>query len=79
MASGTPVAASGTTSCPEVGGEAAVYFDPLNVDTIVEALDHILTDSDFRTKLSKEGREWAGRFSWDKTAMRTIQVYNKLV
>lgn len=79
MASGTPVAASGTTSCPETGGEAAVYFDPLNVDTIVEALDRILTDSDLRATLSKAGREWASCFTWDKTAMRTIQAYNKLV
>ena len=74
MARGVPVAAAGNTALPEAGGEAAVYFDPLDVDAmaaaIVEALDR-------RSELSERGRAHAAGFSWQRAARRTLAVYEE--
>lgn len=78
MASGVPVAISNTTSCPEVGGNAAVYFDPLSVEDIAAKLSQTLTDSQLRDKCISVGVEWAHSFTWEKTARRTIDVYHSV-
>ena len=74
MARGVPVAAAGNTALPEAGGDAAVYFDPLDVDAmaaaIVEALDR-------RIELSERGRAHAAGFSWERAARRTLAVYEE--
>ena len=74
MARGVPVAAAGNTALPEAGGEAALYFDPLDVDAmaaaIVEALDR-------REELSALGRAHAAGFSWERAARETLAVYRE--
>ncbi len=78
MASGVPVATSNTTSCPEVGGDAAVYFSPTSVQDIADKLSLVLTDSQLRSKCIDTGVEWARNFTWEKTAGKTIDVYHSL-
>jgi len=78
MASGVPVATSISSSCLEVGGRAAVYFDPMSVEDIAEKLSQTLTNSELRAKRVKEGIEWARRFTWEETARQTIDVYRTL-
>jgi glycosyltransferase involved in cell wall biosynthesis len=78
LASGVPVAASNTTSCPEVGGHAAVYFNPTSVQDIADKLSRILTDFQFRGKCVDSGVEWARSFTWAETARKTINVYHSL-
>jgi len=78
MASGVPVAASETTSCPEVGGPAALYFDPLRVESIAESISRILTSPELRSKQIEVGSVWVRRFSWEETARRTAEVYWEL-
>lgn len=62
MASGLPVAASHAGSLPEVGGDAALYFDPLNVEAMADTLTRILQDGALRTRMEERGREQAQRF-----------------
>ncbi|KPJ68683.1 hypothetical protein AMJ44_05725 [candidate division WOR-1 bacterium DG_54_3] len=78
MASGVPVAASETSSCPEVGGNAALYFDPTRVEDIADTLHRTLSDSELRIKHINAGSKWAHRFTWEKTAKRTIEIYRSL-
>lgn len=76
----TAVVASNTTSMPEVGGEAALYVDPSNVDDIYHAISR-LQDDGLRDDLIAKGRVQREKFSWDRTAnllwdsmMKTIQT-----
>ncbi len=76
----TAVVASNTTSMPEVGGEAALYVDPSNVDDIYHAISR-LQDDGLRDELIAKGRVQREKFSWDRTAnllwdsmMKTIQT-----
>jgi glycosyltransferase involved in cell wall biosynthesis len=72
-----PVAASNTSSIPEVGGEAALYFDPLDRDSIAAAIELMLTDDALRLRLRERGRKRALDFSWDNMARRTADVYRE--
>jgi glycosyltransferase involved in cell wall biosynthesis len=75
MACGTAVACSGTSSLPEVGGEAARYFDPMDEASITETLRSVLGDSSLRGELAARGLARAAGFSWDRVAEETEAVY----
>jgi glycosyltransferase involved in cell wall biosynthesis len=75
MAHGVPVASSRGGALPEVCGEAALYFDPLEVDSIEGALRRILTDSELRAGLIKAGHARELQFSWSRSAEQTLAVY----
>jgi glycosyltransferase involved in cell wall biosynthesis len=77
MAQGIPVACSKAGALPEVCGDAAVLFDPLSVESMVDAVDLILQDTSLRQRLSEAGRVRATQFSWKKCAEQTLAVYAK--
>lgn len=76
MARGTPVAAARATALPETGGDAAVWFDPHDVDDMAGAIVRALGERD---ALSRHGLTHAARFSWDATAAATAAVYRELL
>jgi glycosyltransferase involved in cell wall biosynthesis len=76
---GLPVITSKVSSMPEVGGNAAVYVDPLKIDDIKEKLNMVLSDEKLRQDLIKKGFERVKQFSWEQAAEKTAQVYRRLV
>jgi glycosyltransferase involved in cell wall biosynthesis len=62
MASGTPVIASDATSLPEVGGQAAAYFDPTDAGAMAAALKQVLGDRDMQQKMMDQGLTQAKQF-----------------
>lgn len=74
---GTPVISSNQGSLPEVGGEAAVYFDPHGLNRFVSILKEILQNKSLQSKLSKLGLKQADKFSWQKVVNETKDVYLK--
>jgi glycosyltransferase involved in cell wall biosynthesis len=62
-----PVLTSNVSSMPEVGGKAAVYCDPWNVESITLGI-HDLLDASKRGERIEKGRMQREKFSWDKTA-----------
>jgi glycosyltransferase involved in cell wall biosynthesis len=74
MACGVPVACSNTSSLPEVGGDAAIYFDPTRIEDIVGAMRRLLTDPVLRSELSAKGLVRARQFTWEKCAEETITI-----
>jgi len=79
MACGTPVVSSQASSLPEIGGEAAVYFDPYNVDAMAEAIRAVWTDTERRIEMRQCGLMQAARFSWQRAARETMAVYQTLL
>jgi glycosyltransferase involved in cell wall biosynthesis len=77
MTRGIPVACSRTSSLPEVAGEAALYFDPLDTGAIAGALASLLADDELRARLSAAGLERARRFSWEAAAEGTLAAYER--
>jgi glycosyltransferase involved in cell wall biosynthesis len=79
MACGTPVITSNVSSMPEVAGDAAFLIDPLSVDSISNAISLLGGDRELREELTRKGLERAGHFTWRKTALKTLEVYEKAV
>jgi glycosyltransferase involved in cell wall biosynthesis len=77
MAAGIPVACSRATAVPEVAADAAVYFDPLSIEQMADALQRLLTDDSLRARMIAAGLANAKRFSWDKTAELTLRIYER--
>ena len=77
MLRGTPVACSNATSLPEVAGDAALLFDPLDVEAIAVSIRRILEDRELADRLRAAGLERAQRFSWEETARQTLASYRK--
>jgi glycosyltransferase involved in cell wall biosynthesis len=77
MARGVPVATSGRASLGEVAGDAALLFDPEDVDSIRAAIERLLSDEQERARLAAAGRERAAEFTWERTAEQTAAVYSR--
>jgi glycosyltransferase involved in cell wall biosynthesis len=79
MASGTPVITSNVSSLPEVVGDAAVLIDPLQPESIADAMRQVLTDSDLRQRLHQMGLERASHFSWERSIARVREIYSQVL
>ena len=75
LARGVPVASSNASSLPEVAGDAALYFDPLDTEAIRTAIERVLSEPDLRARLAAAGPGRARSFTWDATAERTLESY----
>ncbi len=78
MASGCPVATSGSSAFPEVVGNAGLLFNPQDEDDVFEKIATLLEDSRLREKYAQKGLERAKLFSWKKMAQKTIKVYARV-
>jgi glycosyltransferase involved in cell wall biosynthesis len=78
MKFGCPTVISDTSSLPEVGGDAAVYFDPQSADDIAEKLGKVISDEKLREEMIKKGYNQVKKFSWEKTAKETLKVLEDL-
>lgn len=79
FACGTPVAASRRASIPEVAGDAALLFDPLDAVEISEALGRILRDAELADDLRQRGILRAQEFTWRRCAEGIVQVLQEAV
>jgi len=77
MACGVPVAVSRASVMPEIAGEAAFYFDPYDPEDMAQAMCKVLTDSDLRSRLVQMGLRRVKQFSWENTARKTLQVFER--
>ncbi|TMG05744.1 MAG: glycosyltransferase family 4 protein [Chloroflexi bacterium] len=80
MARGKVVVAAKSSSLPEVGGDAALYFhDSADPDRLAGVLKVALGDEALRTKMARAARSRAAKFTWDKTAAGIAEVIRELV
>ncbi len=75
MANGTPVITSNVSSLPEVVGDAALLIDPLDSESLADAMYRVLNEPDLRADLVRRGHERVKAFSWDRSVERTHQIY----
>jgi glycosyltransferase involved in cell wall biosynthesis len=77
MACGAPVVCSSVSSMPELGGDAARYFDPQDASEMAEAIGGVLRDGDLRAEMRQRGLQQAAKFSWQRAARETLDVYKR--
>jgi glycosyltransferase involved in cell wall biosynthesis len=78
MACGTPVVCSNAASLPEVVGDAAVTLDPDDTQVWVAAIERVLNDTALQSDLRERGLKRARQFTWERTAQKTLEVYQEL-
>lgn len=79
FANSTPIALSDSSSMPEVAGDAAVYFDPLNPDSIRDAIQKLINDKNHRKILIERGKKRLSKFSWKQAAAKTVETYKSIL
>lgn len=79
MACGTPVLTSNTSALAEVSGHSAFLVNPMSVEDIANGLLTLATDANLRQRLSNAGLENARRFSWEKSALKMLKVYEEVM
>ncbi|MBF0407935.1 MAG: glycosyltransferase family 4 protein [Candidatus Riflebacteria bacterium] len=77
MACGAPTACSDVSSLPEVAGEAAVLFNPMEPSSIADSLYKIISNHELRSNLVQSGIKRAVGMTWKKSAERTLEVLLK--
>lgn len=77
FACGTPVVSSNKGSLTEIGGQAAIYFDPTDIKQFVAIVSGLVEDKSLQNKLSQLGLQQAAKFSWQRVAAETKAVYKK--
>lgn len=76
MSYGLPVVSSRATCLPEILGDAAIYFNPKNIDEMAEKIKEVLDSEVMRMDLISKGYERIKKYDWGKMAKETMRVYN---
>ena len=79
MACGAPIASSNTAAMPEILGDAAAFFDPLDPVEMAERIIELLEDDEARQKLSDQAIRQAKKFSWAFTAEKTAAIIKSVI
>ena len=79
MACGVPVLCSNMSAMPEVNGDAAIYFNPMDTNDIVEKINLVLEDKILYNKMIEKGYQRIKKFTWENTASQTLNLFENLV
>jgi glycosyltransferase involved in cell wall biosynthesis len=79
MGLGCPVVCSCTSSLPEIVGDAGMYFDPYQPESIANAIEKIIYSEALRKEIVRLGYIRVKKFAWETCASSTMQIYNKII
>ncbi len=79
MACATPVVCSNSSSLPEVGADAACYFDPNNTEDIAKKITLVLNDTSLQQQMLQRGLQIAKNFTWEKSAQKHSEIFQKVL
>jgi len=77
MLHGVATVAARSSSLPEVGGDAALYFEPHDADELATLIARVTSDATLRAELIARGREQVAKFRWDDAATKTLDVLKR--
>lgn len=79
MRHGAPVVSSNATCSPEIYGDAALYFDPLDPADIAAQIVTMLSAEKLRQDFIRKGHVQASKYSWERMARQTLEVYQHVL
>jgi len=72
-----PSIAARSSSLPEVGGDAALYFEPDDAQELATLIARVTSDPVLRAQLVARGREQVKKFQWSDAAAKTLEVLKR--
>ena len=78
MSTGCPTILARSSSHPEVGGDAALYFEPEDDESLARQLEKLVESERMRQDLAEAGLRRSREFSWERTALKTLEAYSKV-
>jgi glycosyltransferase involved in cell wall biosynthesis len=79
MACGCPVVTSNISSMPEFGGDAAVYINPHDAESLASEIKKLISSSNLRNRLIEKGTGRAKLFSWEDTSRKYLEVFINII
>ncbi len=79
MVHDAPLISSNATCLPEVYGDAAIYFDPTDPNDIAKKIASVIDKPEIAKSLRQTGKKQAARYSWQRMAEATAEVYRSLL
>jgi alpha-1,3-rhamnosyl/mannosyltransferase len=79
MACGAPLISSNRASLPEVGGNAALYFDAADAEELASLMIRVASDPELRARMVSQGKAQAQKFSYAESAQRILNVYQRVL
>jgi glycosyltransferase involved in cell wall biosynthesis len=78
MAAGVPVVCSDIPVLQEIALDAALFCDPKKPEEFSQKIQEILSNEDLKDNLIKKGTEVAKKYTWQKNAQKTLEIYTSL-
>lgn len=75
MKLGCLVIASNKGSIPEICRDAALYFDPNDLEDLVDTIEKTICNSELNQEKIKSGLLLSAKYTWEQTALQTQQIY----
>lgn len=79
MACGIPVISSNRASLPEVGGDAAIYFDPESESDLISKMNQLIQSPESFPSIIERGKKQVLKFSWDEYAGKIWHEYESVL
>ena len=79
QACGVPVITSNVSAMPEIGGKGAILISPDSKSDFLNAVSKIMNEAEYKENLINEGYENMQKFSWEKCAEETVEVYREII
>lgn len=77
MSVGNAVISSNTTSMPEVGGDAVCYCNPYDMESMVNSIERVVLNEQYRMELKEKAVVQAAKFSYKKAAQELMEIYRR--
>ena len=78
MVSGIPVITSNKSAIPEICGDAAIYFDPLDPIDIKNKIMNVYCNEVLKKEIIRTGYNQVKKYSWEKTFLETNTIIKNI-
>ena len=79
MACGCPTISSNRASLPEIGGDVAHFFDPMEISDMAESIRKVCEDTEYRQKLAQRGPEHVKKFDWESSFKKHMDLFETIL
>lgn len=79
MTAGLPIASSNFGPMPEVLGDAGIYFDPTNIDSIIETIKYLLDNTNLRNKITHLAYNKSINYTWKECSNKTFEFLSLII